>query len=72
MPVLKGVRCPACKGRRLLVGHVYHPTPGLTVRYRVCSDCLNRVVTEERVSPSRTTSPRSEPFKRPPPGGAAR
>jgi transcriptional regulator NrdR family protein len=49
-PNPKGIYCPSCRGVRLEVYATRHPAPGLTVRYRECSACNTRLVTEERVS----------------------
>lgn len=50
----KGFTCPSCKGVRLSVGKVYKPSSGLIVRYRVCTACGHREVTEERRSATRS------------------
>jgi transcriptional regulator NrdR family protein len=51
--LVKGFRCPHCRGERLYVLQSRRPAAGLIVRYRECSACGHRVVTEERVSKSR-------------------
>ncbi len=49
----KGIYCPECRGVRLAVIKVRRVCPGVTVRYRKCSACGARLVTEERVSKAR-------------------
>ena len=50
---LKGFTCPECHGVRLQVMTTYKPSSGLIVRYRQCTACGHRTVTEERVSKTR-------------------
>lgn len=57
-PALKGFGCPECKGHRLFVTDTERPMPGLVVRFRECSACGYRVVTEERVAKARATKRR--------------
>lgn len=52
-PNPKGIYCPSCRGVRLAVLATRRPCPGLVLRYRKCSACDARLVTEERVSASR-------------------
>lgn len=47
-PNPKGVYCPSCRGVRLVVSKVTRPCPGVCRRYRRCSACGAKVVTEER------------------------
>lgn len=49
---VKGIACPECRGVRLHVCKVVRPAPGRTVRYRKCTACGHRIVTEERVRPA--------------------
>ena len=62
----RGFTCPDCKGVRLHVMTTYKPSSGLIVRYRQCSACGHRTVTEERVSKVRRAR-RSAKGSKPPP-----
>lgn len=55
---VKGFACPTCRGHRLYVVQSRRPAPGLVVRYRECSVCGHREVTEERVSRARKARPK--------------
>lgn len=57
-PPPNGVHCPACRGGKLVVTATRKPVPGVTVQYRRCASCDERVVTEVRVS--RTRRPRGK------------
>ena len=57
-PLQKGFYCPDCRGVRLAVTTTEKACPGLIVRYRRCSACGLRIVTEERVA--RTRRPRTK------------
>lgn len=48
----KGFACANCRGVRLFVYRTRRPCAGLVVRYRECSACGARVVTEERIRPA--------------------
>lgn len=52
-PTVKGFACENCKGHRLHVIDTERPMAGLVVRYRECSACGYRIVTEERLSKTR-------------------
>lgn len=60
-PAPKGFSCPSCAGVRLCVYRTRRPCPGLVVRYRECSACGLRVVTEERVRPAKKGESTSVP-----------
>lgn len=47
-PTMKGFACANCNGHRLHVVRVTRPMAGLVVRYRECSACGTKLVTEER------------------------
>ena len=51
-PSVKGFTCPDCRGVRLFVYRTRRPAAGRIVRYRQCSACGFRLVTEERVRPA--------------------
>lgn len=61
-PPVKGINCPDCHGVRMFVAITYNPCPGLVVRYRECTACGCRLVTEERVVKTRKSA-RNEPRK---------
>lgn len=49
----RGFYCPSCRGHRLSVTTVKRPCPGLVVRYRRCTACGAKLITEERVAKTR-------------------
>lgn len=63
--VYKGFTCPDCKGHRLHVVTKREVCAGVIVRYRQCSVCGRRTITEERLS--KTRRPRSVPPSSTPP-----
>ena len=48
IPRVCGFACPQCRGVRLFVYRTRRPCPGLVVRYRKCTACGHRIVTDER------------------------
>jgi hypothetical protein len=48
----RGIVCPKCGAPKLQVTKTLHPVKGLTVRYRKCKACNERVRTEERAARS--------------------
>lgn len=55
----RGFACPTCHGHRLQVYRTRKPRNGLVARYRKCSACGNRVVTEERLRAAKSPPPKS-------------
>jgi hypothetical protein len=45
---IRGIFCPTCRGVRLVVYRTRRPRMGLVRRYRECSACGLRLVTEEQ------------------------
>jgi DNA-directed RNA polymerase subunit RPC12/RpoP len=52
----KGLFCPECRGQRLVTTTTRRVCAGVTIRYRRCSACGFRIVTEEKLAKGRSAN----------------